>query len=57
MDRVQFTPSTGLATLTGMNKNLVGQYANGIKNPGPKQLKRIEDALHKFGGDLQAISF
>lgn len=48
---------TGLAALTGMNKNLVSQYANGIKTPGPKQLKRIEDALHKFGGELQAISF
>jgi predicted RNase H-like HicB family nuclease len=48
---------TGLALLTGMNKNLVSQYANGIKKPGPKQLKRIEDALHKFGGELQGISF
>ena len=47
----------GLSQLTGLNKSLISQYANGVKNPSQKQLMRIESALHKFGGELQAISF
>lgn len=47
----------GLSDIAGMNESLVSQYANGIKKPGPKQLKRMENALHQFADDLQAISF
>lgn len=47
----------GLSDIAGMNESLISQYANGVKNPGPKQLKRMESALHRFAEDLQAISF
>lgn len=47
----------GLSDIADMNESLVSQYANGIKKPGPKQLKRMEHALHRFADDLQAISF
>jgi hypothetical protein len=47
----------GLSDIAGMNESLISQYANGFKNPGPKQLKRMETALHRFADDLQAISF
>jgi transcriptional regulator with XRE-family HTH domain len=47
----------GLSELAGMNESLLSQYASGQKTPGPKQLKRIETAIHRFAGDLQAISF
>ena len=47
----------GLSDIAGMNESLISQYANGIKNPGPKQLKRMENALHRFADDLHAISF
>ena len=47
----------GLSDIADMNESLVSQYANGIKKPGPKQLKRMENALHRFADDLHAISF
>ena len=47
----------GLSDIAGMNESLISQYANGFKNPGPKQLKRMETALHRFADDLHAISF
>lgn len=47
----------GLSDIAEMNESLVSQYANGIKKPGPKQLKRMENALHRFADDLHAISF
>jgi predicted RNase H-like HicB family nuclease len=47
---------TALAQISGLNKNLISQYANGIKNPSQKQLKRIEIALHDLGKDLLSIS-
>jgi transcriptional regulator with XRE-family HTH domain len=40
-----------------MNESLISQYANGRKKPGPKQLKKIENAIHRFASDLCAISF
>jgi predicted RNase H-like HicB family nuclease len=48
---------TGLAKIAGINKNLVSQYANGIKKPGDKQLRKIETAIHQFARELQMISF
>ena len=47
----------GLSDIAGMNESLISQYANGFKSPGPKQLKRMESALHRFADDLYAISF
>jgi len=47
----------GLSEIASINESLLSQYASGIKKPGPKQLKRIETAIHRFADDLQAISF
>ena len=47
----------GLSEIANINESLISQYAHGVKKPGPKQLKRIETALHKFADDLYAISF
>lgn len=48
---------TGLATIAGLNRDLVNQYANGKKKPGPKQLIKIENAIHQLGRDLLTINF
>jgi predicted RNase H-like HicB family nuclease len=48
---------SGIATIAGLNRDLVNQYANGIKTPGPKQLGKIEKAIHNLGSDLLSISF
>jgi predicted RNase H-like HicB family nuclease len=47
----------GLSDIAEMNETLISQYSTGVKKPGPKQLKRMETALHRFADDLQAISF
>ena len=47
----------GLSEIASINESLLSQYASGIKKPRPKQLKRIETAIHRFADDLQAISF
>lgn len=47
----------GLSEVASINESLLSQYAHGIKKPGPKQLKRIETALHRFADDLHSISF
>ena len=48
---------TGIAQISGLNKNLVSQYANGLKKPSPKQMAKIEIAFQNFGADLQSLSF
>ncbi|HNX80340.1 MAG TPA: type II toxin-antitoxin system HicB family antitoxin [Prolixibacteraceae bacterium] len=47
----------GLSEIADMNESLISQYASGIKSPGPKQLQRIQKAIHRFADDLHAISF
>lgn len=47
----------GLSDIAEMNETLISQYSTGLKKPGPKQLKRMESALHRFADDLHAISF
>ena len=47
----------GLSEIADMNESLISQYASGIKKPGPKQLHRIQTAIHRFADDLHAISF
>ena len=47
----------GLAEIAEMNESLISQYASGIKKPGPKQLHRLQTAIHRFAEDLHAISF
>jgi hypothetical protein len=48
---------SGISKLTGMNQSLISQYANGMKKPGPRQVKKIEEAIHNFGEELLSIQF
>lgn len=50
-----FTKS-GLERITGVNQKLLWHYANGIKEPRPQQRVKIENALHRLGEELIAIS-
>jgi predicted RNase H-like HicB family nuclease len=47
----------GLSEIANMNESLISQYASGIKKPGPKQLHRLQTAIHRFAEDLHSISF
>ena len=43
-----------ISRVTGINQNLLSQYANGQKNARPYQMKRILDGIRKIGKDLMA---
>jgi len=43
-----------ISRTSGINQNLLSQYANGFKNARPDQMKRIMDAIHKIGKELMA---
>jgi predicted RNase H-like HicB family nuclease len=47
----------GISKIANINQSLVSQYAMGIKKPGPKQRRKIEEKLHEFGKELIEISF
>lgn len=38
-----------------INPTLMSQYAKGIKNPGAKQVKKIEIAIHEIGKELSNL--
>lgn len=45
-----------LERITGINQKQLSHYACGRSKPRPEQAKKIENALHKLGQDLLAIS-
>ena len=47
----------GLGRITGINERQLSQYMSGYRNPSPKTTKKIEDALHTFGNELQQVRF
>jgi len=38
-----------------LNEKQLNHYASGLKKPRAAQAKKIENALHKLGGELLAI--
>jgi predicted RNase H-like HicB family nuclease len=51
-----FTKS-GLEKLTGINQKQIQHYTSGLKKPRIEQRRKIENALHKLGIELQAVKF
>jgi len=45
-----------IAAYSGINKKQLGHYAQGARNARPLQRKKIVDALHKIGAELQEIA-
>ena len=53
-----YSPYITLAAInrvSGINQNLLSQYANGQKNAGQNQLKRIAAAIQNIGKELTAV--
>lgn len=53
-----YNPYISLAVISrvsGINQNLLSQYANGLKKARPNQMKRIIEAINKIGKELSAI--
>lgn len=46
-----------IAKKAGINPSLIRQYARGIKQPGIKQAKKIESAIHQLGRELLQVRF
>ena len=44
-----------LSRATGINQRQLSHYANGIRNPRPKQRKRIVDGIHQIGEELLSV--
>jgi hypothetical protein len=50
-----YSPYISLAVISrvsGINQNLLSQYANGLKEARPNQTKRIMEAICKIGKEL-----
>ena len=47
--------NSALERLTGINQRQLQHYASGLKKPREAQLRKIESALHKLGGELLAV--
>lgn len=45
----------GLAQLSGISAAQLSQYSTGYRNPSPKTTEKIQNALHKFGAELQGL--
>lgn len=44
-----------ISRISGINQNLLSQYANGLKKARPNQLKLIAEAIQKIGKNLTAV--
>lgn len=52
-----YSPYVSLAAISrvsGINQNMLSQYANGFKKARPNQIKRIMEAIHVIGKQLMA---
>lgn len=47
----------GLSRLTGVNQQQLSHYVTGRRNPSPRTVKKISDAIHVFGQDLSTVHF
>ena len=51
--KFDFLKISSIADYAGINSSLLRQYASGVKNPGEKQVKKIENALKTLSGILR----
>lgn len=47
--------NAALERISGINQRQLQHYASGLKKPREAQLRKIENALHKLGGELLAV--
>ena len=50
-----FVSLAAISRASGINQHLLSHYANGIKQPRPKQRQRIVDGIHKIGRELLTV--
>ena len=47
----------GLSRLTGINQQQLSHYVTGRRNPSPKTVAKVEEAIHHFAQDLASVRF
>ena len=50
-----FVSLAAISRASGINQHLLSHYANGMKQPRPKQRQRIVDGIHKIGRELLTV--
>lgn len=52
---IPYISLAAISRVSGINQNLLSQYANGLKKASPNQMKRIMEAINRIGKELSAI--
>lgn len=52
----QYTSLAAIARASGINRQQLSHYANGLKTPRARQRERIVEGIHKIGNEFLAIS-
>lgn len=47
----------GLERITGVNQKQLGHYISGYRKPSEKTIRKIEDGIHRFSEQLNAVRF
>ena len=47
----------GLERITGVNQRQLSHYINGVRRPGEKTIRKIEERLHAFGNEIASVKF
>lgn len=47
----------GLERITGVNQKQLGHYISGYRKPSGKTIRKIEDGIHRFSEQLNAVRF
>lgn len=47
----------GLERITGVNQKQLGHYISGYRKPSERTIRKIEDGIHRFSEQLNAIRF
>lgn len=47
----------GLERITGVNQKQLGHYISGYRKPSERTIRKIEDGIHRFSEQLNAVRF
>jgi predicted RNase H-like HicB family nuclease len=46
-----------LERLTGINQKQLFHYASGLRKPSERTVKKLDEAIHRFAGELSQVCF
>jgi predicted RNase H-like HicB family nuclease len=48
---------SGLERITGVNQRQLSHYINGVKKPGERTVRKIENRIHVFANEISSVCF